>query len=65
MTLLHATEGHQPSPNCLIPPTMACGLSDSTQGKVREMKREVGQVGVELMDPHSKKKLRHSVHSSF
>ena len=66
MTLLRAREGHQPSPNCLIPPpTMACGLGASTQGKEKEMNREVGQLGLELVDPHSKKKLCHLPRSSF
>lgn len=55
MNLLPARRGHWPSPNSLIPPAVARGLGGSTQGKEKEMNREVGQLRVELVDPRSKK----------
>lgn len=51
--LLPARKAFQPSPNSY---SLCLGHEASTQGQEKRMKREVGQLGVELVDPHSKKR---------
>lgn len=53
-----ACKRRSPAFSKLIPtPAVACGLGACTRGREKEMNREVRQLGVELVELHSKKRL--------